>query len=74
MNSDAERPCTRGISSRELRVLQLVAAGRTDAQIAEELCVSLLAVHDDLNSIYAKFEVTERASAVAHALQGRLIR
>jgi len=54
-------------------VLQHAANGRTGAQIAAELRVSPSAVQGDLDSIYAKLGVADRASAVAHALHAGLI-
>jgi len=69
MSSDAAH----GPSARELRVLQLAADGRTNAQIAEELSVSPSAVRGDLDSVYVELDVADRASAVAHALQAGLI-
>lgn len=62
-----------GLSTRELRVLELMANGRTAAQIADELRVSPAAVQCDLERVYAELGVADRASAVAHALQAGLI-
>jgi DNA-binding NarL/FixJ family response regulator len=62
-----------GPSTRELRVLQLVANGHTSAQIARELSVSPSTVQGDLDGIYVKLGVADRASAVGHALQAGLI-
>jgi len=69
MSSDAAH----GLSTRELRVLELAADGRTSAQIAEELSVSPSEVQGDLDRIYVKLDVADRANAVARALQARLI-
>jgi len=66
-------PDAHGLSTRELRVLELVANGRTVAQIADELRVSPGAVQSDLDSIYVKLDVADRANAVARALQAGLI-
>lgn len=68
MSSDAH-----GLSTRELLVLQLAADGRTNAEIAKELSVSPSVVEGDLDSVYMKLGVTDRANAVAHALQAGLI-
>ena len=69
MSSDAAY----GLSTRERRVLQLAANGRTEAQIAKALSVSPTAVQGDLDSVYVKLDVADRANAVAHALQAGLI-
>lgn len=63
----------RGLSEREVRVLQLAADGRTGAQIAEELRVAPSAVQGILDGIYAKLDVADRASAVAYAIAAGLI-
>ena len=63
-----------GLSTRELRVLQLAADGRPNAHIAKELSVPPSAVQGDLDLVYIKLDVADRANAVAHALQARLIR
>jgi ATP/maltotriose-dependent transcriptional regulator MalT len=68
MSSDA-----RGLSEREVRVLQLAADGRTGAQIAEELHVALSALQGILDGIYAKLGVADRASAVAYAIGAGLV-
>ena len=62
-----------GLSRRELRVLQHTADGGTGTQIAEELFVSPPTVQNDLDSVYAKLGVLDRASAVAYALHAGLV-
>jgi len=42
-------------------------------QIAKELSVSPSAVQGDLDSVYVKLDVADRANAVAHALEAGLI-
>jgi len=69
MSSDAAH----GLSTRELRVLQLAADGHTSAQIAKALSISPSAVQGDLHRVYVKLEVADRANAVARALQAGLI-
>ena len=43
-----------GLTTREIDVLALVADGRTDAEVAETLVVSIRTVHAHLRSIYRK--------------------
>ncbi len=71
--TDAPSSDAYGLSTRELRVLQLIANGHTGAQIADELAVSPAAVQSDLDRVYAKLGVADRESAIAHALQAGLI-
>ena len=63
----------RGLSAREVHVLQLAADGRTGAQIAEELHVAPSAVQAILDSIYSKLDVADRANAVAYAIRAGLV-
>jgi predicted ATPase/DNA-binding CsgD family transcriptional regulator len=58
-----------GLTAREMEVLGLLARGLTNAQIAEELVVSLLTVKVHLRSIYSKLGVTSRVAATRYALE-----
>lgn len=55
------------LSDRELEVLTLVAAGRTNAQIGGELFVGTATVKTHLQHIFAKLGASDRAAAVAIA-------
>ncbi|HEY6780411.1 MAG TPA: alpha/beta fold hydrolase [Thermoleophilaceae bacterium] len=59
-----------GLSTRELEVLRLVAAGLSDAEIAERLVLSAHTVHRHMANIRTKLRQPSRAAAVAQA--GRL--
>jgi len=56
-----------GISMRELEVLQSLAAGKSNQEIADGLFVSLNTVKTHLKNIFAKLGVASRAQAVARA-------
>ena len=56
-----------GLTEREGEVLRLIAAGRSNAQIAEELFVSEATVKTHVNHIFSKTESRDRAQAVAYA-------
>jgi len=58
----------RALTVRELEVLQLVAMGRTNAEIAKLLFLSEATVKTHLRRIFGKLQVTDRASAVATAI------
>jgi DNA-binding CsgD family transcriptional regulator len=67
-----ERALTRAsararLTSREREVLDLVAAGSTNAAIAEALIVSPGTVKKHLDNIYAKLGVSSRAAAADRA-------
>jgi len=55
------------LSARELEVLHLVAAGLSDAEIAERLMLSRHTVHRHVANIRTKLRCPSRAAAVAHA-------
>jgi LuxR family maltose regulon positive regulatory protein len=61
------------LSERELVVLRLVAAGRSNQEIARELVVALSTVKTHLNHIYAKLGVRSRTQALARANELRLL-
>jgi DNA-binding NarL/FixJ family response regulator len=56
-----------GLSARELEVLRLLAAGRSNQQIAAELFISLNTVTRHVSNIYAKTGVANRAQAAVYA-------
>jgi len=61
------------LSKREREILAYVAAGRTNAQIADELVVALTTVKTHLDNIYRKLGVRNRVQAVAQGRELRLI-
>lgn len=62
-----------GLSVRELGVLRLVAAGRSNAEIAEALVISDKTVARHLSNIFVKLDVGSRTAAAAFAYQHRLL-
>lgn len=62
------------VSPRELEVLQLVAAGNTNREIAAHLFISEATVKTHLLNLYAKLDVPDRASAVAEAFRRGLLK
>ena len=61
-----------GLTIREIEVLRLVAQGRTDKQIADQLVISPRTVNSHLTSIYRKIQVTSRSAATRYALDHQL--
>ncbi|HEU5432613.1 MAG TPA: LuxR C-terminal-related transcriptional regulator, partial [Thermomicrobiales bacterium] len=57
------------LSRREREVLRLVAAGRTDREIADALFVSRHTISNHIRHILDKLDVANRAAAVAAATQ-----
>jgi DNA-binding CsgD family transcriptional regulator len=65
-----ERPG--GLSRRELEVLRLVASGRTSAEIATELFITVRTAEHHIQHIYDKIGVSNRASATRWAITHRV--
>jgi ATP/maltotriose-dependent transcriptional regulator MalT len=63
----------RGLSARELQVLRLVAAGKTNKAIAAELFLSEKTVDRHISNIFDKLDVSSRAAATAFAYEHALI-
>lgn len=55
------------LTEREREVLDLVAAGRRNAAIAEELFLSPKTVANHISSIFGKLAVTDRSAAIVRA-------
>jgi DNA-binding NarL/FixJ family response regulator len=64
---------THGLTPRELEVLRLVAAGRTNKAIAAELILSERTVERHVSNIFVKVGVSSRSAATAFAYQHELV-
>ena len=62
-----------GLSRRELVVLTAVAHGKSNATIADELCLARQTVKFHLSNIYRKLQVASRTQAVRYAYQHGLV-
>ena len=58
-----------GLSRREVEVLRLVAAGRSNREIAAELSVSVRTVERHITNLYGKIDARNRADATAFAFR-----
>jgi DNA-binding NarL/FixJ family response regulator len=61
------------LTAREIEVLQLLAFGHTNKDIAEQLFISPDTVKTHLEHIFEKLGTSDRTAAVAEALRRRLI-
>ena len=62
-----------GLTPRQLQVLRLIAAGKTNKAIAAELFVSAKTVDRHVSNIFNKLDVPSRAAATAYAYEHKLI-
>jgi len=62
-----------GLTPREVEVLRLVAAGKTNRLIALDLYLSEKTVARHISNIFAKLGVSSRAAATAYAYQHELV-
>ena len=60
------------LTAREREILDLLADGRTNAEIAQTLFLSPKTVKNNLSSVYAKLQVADRAQAAVRARQAGL--
>jgi predicted ATPase/DNA-binding CsgD family transcriptional regulator len=60
------------LTPREVELLRLVAAGQSNAEIAEQLHVTVNTVESHLRSIYGKLGVTKRSAATRFAMEHKL--
>jgi DNA-binding NarL/FixJ family response regulator len=64
---------THGLTGRELEVLRLVAAGKSNREIASALVISERTVARHLQNIFAKLRVSSRTAASAFAFEHDLV-
>ena len=70
---EAPPPGIEPLSEREIEVLELVAAGRSNAEIAGELYLSVGTVKAHVHHIFGKLLVRNRSQAVARARELHLL-
>jgi LuxR family maltose regulon positive regulatory protein len=73
MTRPAAQPLVEPLSERELEVLRLLAAGKSNQGIADELVLATGTVKRHLNNIYGKLSVRSRTECVARARELRLV-
>ena len=61
------------LTEREMEVLNLVAQGQSNQQIADALVISLATVKAHISNILSKLQVSSRAEASAYAIRHKLV-
>jgi LuxR family maltose regulon positive regulatory protein len=61
------------LSEREMEVMQLIASGASNAEIAQELYITVGTVKNHVKNIYSKLNVHSRAQAIARSRELGLI-
>jgi DNA-binding NarL/FixJ family response regulator len=62
-----------GLTPREVEVLRLIAAGRSNSEIATALVLSEKTVARHLSNIYTKIDVSSRTAAAAFAYENKVV-
>lgn len=70
---EARRAYPAGLTQREVEVLRLIAVGKSNREIAEELIISPHTVSYHVKKIFNKTDASNRAEAVAYAARHDLV-
>jgi len=65
-------PTTYELTPRQLEIAELVAAGMSNAEIAEQLYLSVRTVTSHLDHIYTRLGIGSRAALAAYAVESRM--
>jgi DNA-binding NarL/FixJ family response regulator len=69
----AERRVYHELSAREIEILKLLAGGKHNAEIAQELLISPHTVRNHISNILAKLQISNRIEATAYAIRNRRV-
>ena len=64
---------THGLTPREIEILRLIARGKANRAIANELHLSERTVHRHVSNIFTKLDVDSRTAAVAYGIKHRIV-
>lgn len=68
-----ERQVYTGLSQREIEILKLLAGGKQNAEIAQDLFISPNTVRNHISNILAKLQMSNRIEAAAYAIRNRMV-
>jgi DNA-binding NarL/FixJ family response regulator len=61
------------LTTRELDVLTLIGRGLSNAEIADELCISGVTVKSHIGRIFLKLDLRDRAAAIVYAYDNGIV-
>jgi DNA-binding NarL/FixJ family response regulator len=61
------------LTARELDVLTLIARGRSNTEIADELCISAVTVKSHIGRIFVKLNLRDRSAAIVYAYDNGIV-
>ncbi len=64
---------TAELTTRELDVLTLIGKGLSNAEIADELCISGVTVKSHIGRIFVKLDLRDRAAAIVYAYDNGIV-
>lgn len=73
MRNGNERPRHEELTERENEILLLIAKGRSNQEIADELFIAIKTVKTHVSNILSKLDVQDRTQAVVYAFQQGLV-
>lgn len=73
MRNKPEEPLHDQLTEREKEILLLIAEGKTNQDIADELFIAVKTVKVHVSNILSKLEVQDRTQAVIYAFQNKLV-
>lgn len=73
MRQGIDRPLHEDLTDRENEILLLMAKGRSNQNIADELFIALKTVKTHVSNILSKLDVQDRTQAVVYAFQQGLV-
>lgn len=74
MRSTGNHSLHEQLTDREMEVLLLIAQGKSNQEIADELFIALKTVKTHVSNILSKLEVQDRTQAVVYAFQNGLVK
>ncbi|ALC84231.1 MULTISPECIES: response regulator [Bacillus] len=72
-HSSSEQPLHHSLTARELEILRLLAEGKTNKDISEDLYITIKTVKTHVTNILSKLEVADRTQAAIYAHRNKIV-